>query len=72
MAGAYELVHRHVEELLAAAARNSIGAEVVASNLLAEVVRLMKAAGRSQAQIAEELAFAAENAEEQDFEFMRP
>ena len=72
MAGAYELVHRHVEALLASAAQESIGADVVASNLLAEVVRLMKQAGRSQPQIAEELAFAAENAEEQDFEFMRP
>lgn len=71
MSSPYQLVNRHVEAALAEAATLSIPADVVASNLIAEAVRLLRTC-RSTADIRSELSFAIDNIEEQDFNFMRP
>jgi hypothetical protein len=70
---AYELVQRHVEAAVAEAAGQSIGADVVARNLVYEAVRLFKAGGRSIEDIAAELTSTAENLDEDEaIGFMRP
>ncbi|HYM30924.1 MAG TPA: hypothetical protein VEU47_06480 [Candidatus Cybelea sp.] len=71
MQSAYELVHRHVAAALAEGERHSVPPETVAGNLIAEAVRILKQ-HRTKEDIASELAFAIENIEERDYEFMRP
>jgi hypothetical protein len=71
MTSAYLLVHGHVEAALSEAAKNAIAPETVASNLITEAVRILKA-HRSLADVASELSFAIENLEDRDYEFMRP
>ncbi|HLT75873.1 MAG TPA: hypothetical protein VKZ87_00690 [Ferrovibrio sp.] len=71
MASAYEIVHRHVEAALAEAERHRVAPETVASNLLADAVRILKA-HRSLDDIRSELTFLIENLEDRDYEFMRP
>jgi len=71
MVSAYELVNKHVEAALAEAAAHGIPPETVATNLLAEAVRVLKQ-HRTPADVRSELAFAMDNIEEQDFTFMRP
>lgn len=71
MAGAYELVHRHVEAALQDAAAHSIAPETVASNLLADAVRILKQ-HRKPDDVRSELTFLIDNLEDRDYEFMRP
>jgi len=71
MTSPYELVHRHVEAALAEAAQHRIAEDTVASTLLAEAIRLMKAQ-RPPEDVKSELLFAIENMEERDYTFMRP
>lgn len=71
MASAYELVHRHVEAALTDAARHNIPPETVASNLLSDAVRILKAR-RSVEDVRSELMFVIDNLEDRDYEFMRP
>ena len=71
MASPYQLVHDHVEAALREADALSIPPETVASNLITEAVRILKA-HRSPADIASELSFVIDNLEERDYEFMRP
>lgn len=71
MISPYQLVSRHVEAAVAEAAAASIPSDVVASNLLAEAVRLLRET-RSVQDVRSALAFAMDNVEEQDFSFMRP
>lgn len=67
----WELVNRHVEAALAEAAGTGIPAETVASNLITEAVRILKARRKAD-DIRAELQFAIENLQERDYEFMRP
>ncbi|MBX3455010.1 hypothetical protein [Ferrovibrio sp.] len=71
MTSPYQIANRHVEAALAEASRHSIPADTLATNLIAEAVRLLKTS-RSVDDIRSELAFAMDNIEEQDFTFMRP
>ncbi|WP_374304197.1 hypothetical protein [Ferrovibrio sp.] len=71
MTSVYELVHRHVEAALAEAAQHAIPPETVASDLIADAVRVLKTR-RSIADIKSELMFVIENLEDRDYEFMRP
>ncbi|MCW0234813.1 MAG: hypothetical protein OJJ21_14530 [Ferrovibrio sp.] len=67
----WEVVNRHVEAALAEAGAAGIPAETVASNLIAEAVRILKTR-RQPDDIRAELQFAIENLQERDYEFMRP
>lgn len=68
----HELVARHVEAALAEAAGRQIESDVVARCLLSEAIRLFKQ-GRSNDDIAAELAAAADNLDEDSpLVFMRP
>lgn len=68
----HELVARHVEAALAEAAERQIATDVVARCLLSEAIRLFKQ-GRSNDDIAAELAAAADNLDEDSpLVFMRP
>ena len=67
----WEVVNRHVEAALAEAGAANIPAETVASNLIAEAVRILKTR-RPPDDIRAELQFAIENLQERDYEFMRP
>ncbi|HKU95708.1 MAG TPA: hypothetical protein VJR58_10550 [Vineibacter sp.] len=70
---AYALVAKHVEATLAEAASQSISADVVARNLIAEAVRIFKQQGRPLADIAAELVATAENLDDDEaMGFMRP
>lgn len=71
MTSPYEIANRHVEAALAEARQHSITADTLATNLIAEAVRLLKTC-RGTDDIRSELAFAMDNIEEQDFNFMRP
>jgi len=71
MSSPYAIANRHVEAALAEARQHSITADTLATNLIAEAVRLLKTC-RSTEDIRSELAFAMDNIEEQDFTFMRP
>lgn len=68
---AWEMVNRHVEAALAEATTTGVPAETVASNLITEAVRILKAS-RPPQDIRAELQFAIENLEDRDYEFMRP
>jgi len=68
---AWEMVNRHVEAALAEAVTTGIPAETIASNLITEAVRILKAS-RPIEDIRAELLFAIENLEDRDYEFMRP
>ncbi len=65
------MVSRHVEAALAEAAKQSIAPDVVATNLLAEAVRILKA-HRKPEDVRSALDFAIDNLEDRDWEFMRP
>ncbi len=68
----YELVARHVTAALSEASARQISEDVVARCLLSEAIRLFKL-GRSNADIAAELAAAADNLDEDNpLVFMRP
>jgi hypothetical protein len=68
----HQLVARHVEAALAEAAERKIDDDVVARCLLSEAIRLFKL-GRSNDDIAAELAAAAENLDDDSpLVFMRP
>lgn len=68
----YQLVARHVEAALTEAAACKIGEDVVARCLLSEAIRLFKR-GRSNEDIAAELAAAADNLDDDSpLIFMRP
>jgi hypothetical protein len=67
----YELVARHVATLLQDAGAVSIPPETVASTLIGEAVRVLKA-HRKPDDIKSELLFVIENLEDRDYEFMRP
>lgn len=68
----YQLVARHVETALTEAAGRKIGEDVVARCLLSEAIRLFKQ-GRSNEDIAAELAAAADNLDDDSpLVFMRP
>jgi hypothetical protein len=67
----WEMVNRHVEAALAEAATKGVPAETVASSLITEAVRILKAS-RPLQDIRAELQFAIENLEDRDYEFMRP
>ena len=70
---AYEMVSRHVQAALAEAAARSVSDDVVARCLLSEAIRLFKAGGRSNDDIAAELTAAAENLDDDSpLVFMRP
>lgn len=70
---AYALIAKHVDAALAEAASQSISADVVARNLLAEAVRIFKQQGRPLADIAAELVATAENLDDDEaMGFMRP
>lgn len=71
MTSPYDLVSRHVAALLADAAAASIPPDTVATNLLAEAVRVLKDA-RGTDDVRSALLFAIDNIEDRDFEFMRP
>lgn len=71
MTSVYELVHRHVEAALNEAAQHAIPPETVASDLIADAVRVLKTR-RNIADIRSELMFVIENLEDRDYEFMRP
>lgn len=71
MTSPYELVHHHVEAALADAAQHKIAADTVASSLLVEAIRLMKAQ-RPLDDVKSQLLFAIENLEDRDYSFMRP
>ena len=67
-----ELVQRHVEALIEAAATAGVPADVAARLLLQEVVEIWKR-NRSLDDISSELKFVADNLDpDTDFEFMRP
>ncbi len=67
-----ELVQRHVEALIEAAAAAGVPADVAARLLLQEVVEIWKR-DRSLDDISSELKFVADNLDpDTDFEFMRP
>jgi len=68
---AYQLVNRHVQAALTEAAKQSIAPDVVATNLLAEAVRILKA-HRKPEDVRSALDFAIDNLEDRDWEFMRP
>jgi hypothetical protein len=65
------MVSRHVEAALAEAAKQSIAPDVVATNLLAEAVRILKA-HRKPEDVRSALDFAIDTLEDRDWEFMRP
>lgn len=67
----WEMVNRHVEASLAEAASTGVPPETVASTLIAEAIRILKAS-RPLNDIRAELQFAIENLEDRDYEFMRP
>lgn len=68
----HQMVARHVEAALAEAAAKGIVADVVARCLLSEAIRLFKL-GRSNDDIASELAAAADNLDEDaPLAFIRP
>ena len=70
---AYEIAARHAEAARAEAAARSIDPDVVGRALIAEAVRLFRGAGRSNADIAAELAATAENLDDDEpMAFMRP
>ncbi|TWT05049.1 hypothetical protein [Reyranella sp. CPCC 100927] len=70
---AYALIAKHVDAALAEAASQSISADVVARNLLAEAVRIFKQEGRPLDDIAAELVATAENLDDDEaMGFMRP
>lgn len=71
MTSPYELAHRHVEAALAEAMQHGIAPETLASTLLTEAIRMMKAR-RGPEDVKSELLFAIENLEERDYSFMRP
>ena len=67
-----ELVQRHVEALIEAAAAAGVPADVAARLLLQEVVEIWKR-DRPLDDISSELKFVADNLDpDTDFEFMRP
>ncbi|MEL3890803.1 hypothetical protein V6B08_11040 [Ferrovibrio sp. MS7] len=68
---AYQMVSRHVEAALAEAAKQSIAPDVVATNLLAEAVRILKQ-HRKPEDVRSALHFAIDTLEDRDWEFMRP
>ncbi|WP_428247620.1 hypothetical protein [Ferrovibrio sp.] len=68
---AYQLVNRHVQAALAEAAQAAIAPDVVATNLLAEAVRILKEQ-RQPEDVRSALQFAIDNLEDRDWEFMRP
>lgn len=68
---AYQLVNKHVEAALAEAQATGMAPETIASNLLAEAVRILKQ-HRPLDNVRSELQFAIENLEDRDYEFMRP
>lgn len=68
---AYQLVNRHVQAALAEAAQATIAPDVVATNLLAEAVRILKEQ-RKPEDVRSALQFAIDNLEDRDWEFMRP
>ncbi|MBP7063767.1 hypothetical protein [Ferrovibrio sp.] len=68
---AYQLVNKHVEAALAEAQAAGMAPETIASNLLAEAVRILKQ-HRPLDNVRSELQFAIENLEDRDYEFMRP
>lgn len=68
---AYQLVNKHVEAALAEAKAAGMAPETIASNLLAEAVRILKQ-HRPLDNVRSELQFAIENLEDRDYEFMRP
>ncbi|WP_422002719.1 hypothetical protein [Reyranella sp.] len=68
----HQLVARHVEAALSEAAERQIDVDVVARCLLSEAIRLFKQ-GRSNDDIAAELAAAADNLDEDTpLVFIRP
>ncbi len=68
----YLLVVKHVEAALAEGAAHALSADVVARCLLSEAIRLFKV-GRSNDDIAAELAAAADNLDDDSpLVFMRP
>ena len=68
---AYQLVNKHVEAALAEAQAAGMAPETIASNLLAEAMRILKQ-HRPLDNVRSELQFAIENLEDRDYEFMRP
>ncbi|WP_430398127.1 hypothetical protein [Ferrovibrio sp.] len=68
---AYQLVNRHVEAALAEAAAAAVTPDVVATNLLAEAVRILKQ-HRKPEDVRSALQFAIDTLEDRDWEFMRP
>jgi hypothetical protein len=67
----WEMVHRHVEAALAEASTRGTPPDAVASLLISEAIRILKAS-RPVDDIRAELQFAIENLTDRDYEFMRP